>query len=354
MKTSLKKNKQFSTDNVAAVVITDTHLTKDNCEQVIEIFEQCKNLALSCGVKQVQHLGDIFTNRVGQSLQTLLAFKKILSSYEEVGLEIIAIPGNHDKTDLDSDESYLEVFSEFSNFTLLNKPTTKKINGIHFHFVPYYHHTYTDRLSEIQTDEDNYNILCTHQAINGVKNNDGTEVTDCNSPSEFERFDKVLVGHYHNASKIGNNIYYVGSAYQSNFGESIEDKGFTVIYQDGSMAKVRSKFKQFIKVKLFATDTEGIEESLANVESGTANYRFVFAGKKTDLDNLNLTKFADKGIECKFESDEVGDEILRAENEELLQFDKPALQKMFLKFTKLQGIDNAKRSAGLKFIKELI
>ena len=358
MTTQTKKKiaKEISFDNVCAIAITDTHFSKENLEEVINIFEQFKGLALRCKVEYVFHLGDVFTNRVGQSLQTLLAFKTVLDSYKKAGLTLIAIPGNHDKTDLDSDDSYLDVFSNFDNFELIKSPTTAKVNGdIKFHFLPYFHNTYKDKLREFNIDEDKINILCTHQAINGVKNNDGTEVTDCESPEEFSKFDKVLVGHYHNASKIGNNIHYIGSSHQSNFGETISDKGFTIIYNDGSLAKYKSKFKKYIKIKLDVNDIDSIESALKLVDDHEeANYRFIFGGDKTDLDNLNLTKFTERGIQVLFENSEMNSEILKAENEELLQFDKGSLTKHLIKFSKLQNIESGKRNIGLKFMKELL
>lgn len=353
--TKKKTAKEISFDNVCAIAITDTHFSKENLEEVINIFEQCKGLALRCKVKHVFHLGDIFTNRVGQSLQTLLAFKTVLESYEAAGLILVGIPGNHDKTDLDSDDSYLDIF-DGGAFALLKRKSTLQLPNIDFHFLPYYHKIYSQELNAIRIlDDDKINILCTHQAINGVKNNDGTEVTDCESPEEFSKFDKVLVGHYHNASKIGNNIHYIGSSHQSNFGETISDKGFTIIYNDGSLAKYKSKFKKYIKIKLDVNDIDSIESALKLVDDHEeANYRFIFGGDKTDLDNLNLTKFTERGIQVLFENSEMNSEILKAENEELLQFDKGSLTKHLIKFSKLQNIESSKRNVGLKFMKELL
>jgi DNA repair exonuclease SbcCD nuclease subunit len=65
------------------------------------------------------------------------------------------------------------------------------------------------------------NIMVTHIGFDGVVNNDGSEVESVLKPNKFSRFTRVLVGHYHNASKLGENVYYTGSVYQNNFGEDI-------------------------------------------------------------------------------------------------------------------------------------
>ena len=64
-------------------------------------------------------------------------------------------------------------------------------------------------------------------SFDGVANNDGSKVESIIKPSMFSDYKSVLIGHYHNASKIAKNVFYTGSAYQNNYGENITDKGFT-------------------------------------------------------------------------------------------------------------------------------
>lgn len=103
--------------------------------------------------------------------------------------------------------------------------------------------SFTERLQEIIDNElsishTRQNILYIHEGINGAL----SQPSDKELPAKiFEPFDKILVGHYHNRTKIKNtNIEYIGSSRQHNFGED-EEKGYTILYSDGSHKFVKTK-----------------------------------------------------------------------------------------------------------------
>jgi DNA repair exonuclease SbcCD nuclease subunit len=60
---------------------------------------------------------------------------------------------------------------------------------------------------------------------------------DCLLPDKFK---KILLGHYHRRQKIGDNILYVGSPLQLTFGEMGEEKGFTLLQDDGKTTFVKN------------------------------------------------------------------------------------------------------------------
>lgn len=339
-----------------AVILTDTHKKKDNLELVESIFDQAIDLALELGCKRIFHGGDWFTNRIGQNLATLMSMKRVCDKVEDSDLLMDGIPGNHDKTDQDSPESYLDIFSGYDNFTLHSEGGIVTYKDITVAFLPYFTSSYTERLKELELAAkeigNSVNILITHKAFNGVRNNNGSTVEDGVSPNTVKWWTKVLVGHYHDASKVGKNIFYIGSAYQSNYGENITDKGFTILYTDGSLDFEPSDFPKYKKIKLDATDEDSIENELEVHSNSTDNIRFVFTGNKTDLDKINLSKFTDAGIDCKFESDEINKEILNVESDNFQQLDKKSINKHFLKYCKIQGIESDKIKIGLKILND--
>ena len=339
-----------------AVIATDTHKTKENLALVESIFDQAIELALDLGVKRIFHGGDWFTNRVGQNLATLMAMKRVFDKIEKAGLIIDGIPGNHDKTDQDSADSYLDIFSGFGNFNLHSEGGLITHKDITVAFLPYFSQSYTERLKELElaakSRKTTTNILLTHKAFNGVRNNDGSLVDDGVSRKAVKFWDKVLVGHYHDACKVGKNIFYIGSTYQSNYGENITDKGFTILYDDGSTDFEPSQFPKYQKIKLDASDEEAIETELEHYANSDDNVRFVFTGSKTDLDKINLSKFTDAGIDCKFESNEINEEILNVESDNFQQLDKKSIMKHFMKYCKVQGIESSKIKQGLKILND--
>ena len=89
--------------------ITDTHLQPSTIDKNISVFFQLIDYCKENGIKSVIHGGDAFTNRAGQGLVVLNTFLEIRRMFEESGIHFIAVPGNHDKVDLDSEESYFDI-----------------------------------------------------------------------------------------------------------------------------------------------------------------------------------------------------------------------------------------------------
>ena len=90
-------------------IITDTHLKQDNIDLVIDIFKQFIDLIKSRGLNKAIHMGDFFTSRSSQSLSCLLASQEIFDLFERERIELLIIAGNHDKTSLTDEKSYLSV-----------------------------------------------------------------------------------------------------------------------------------------------------------------------------------------------------------------------------------------------------
>lgn len=332
------------------IFLTDTHKHKDNLGLVYDIFIQVLDLCDELGCKIVFHGGDFFTDRVGQNLQNLLCLHRIIKEFEKRGVIMYAIAGNHDKTHQDNEDSYLSIFKS-KNFKLFKKETIEDINGVKFGFLPYFSTSMDERISSLNTEikKGEKSILITHASFNGVMNNDGTEVSDGLSVKSVKKWSKVLVGHYHNSSFIEPNIFYTGSAYQSNFGENYHDKGFTVIYPDLSLDFVESKFKRFIKVNL--TPNDDIEDEIDHYSKLDANVRFVFKGTKSDFSKIDVKKLDDFGIDSKFEWDEINQEILNSTSENFGSMSMKNITKYFMEYCEITDIPKDKRGFGLKLIK---
>lgn len=342
------------------VFLTDTHLKKENHALVRNIFNQAADLAISLKVKNIYFGGDAFTNRISQNLDTLLIFNDILEDLDEKGLKLFAIAGNHDKTNQDSSKSYLDVYRKHENFILIQNQEIiiDFDNNVAIGLLPYFSASYKSRLKELNLNRKELKskgfktILITHKGFNGVKNNDGSVVEDGISPSLVKNWDSVLVGHYHDSSKVGKNIHYTGSAYQSNFGENIGDKGFTIIYSDASIERVMSKFPIFAKYELGMSDN--IDDELSILENSidieSNNIRIIFKGKKEDLHKVNQIDLKEKGIDVKFEYEEINDEILRAEKGDIVSVDRNNLSQYFKEFCEIQSIPKNKMLKGLKIL----
>lgn len=358
----MKKNNK----KAVGVFITDTHLDRDNGELVKSIFDQLIDVCKSYGVSRIFHGGDVFTNRSGQPLQCLTDWKDILEKLKENEIQILAIPGNHDKTDADSDKSYLDVYSGIS-MRLFRRSGYIIVPNCLVCMVPYYSdskwlgefHELEERIDELleegDIDENYSKILITHMGFDGVVNNDGSRVSSVIKPSMFKNWTKVLIGHYHNASELADNVIYTGSAYQNNYGENITDKGFTVVFNDGSIKHVQSKFPRYIKEVVDANDKETLMNLLEKYGGEERDYiRFVFVGKKTDCQKINIVEIQGKyGIDCKFQCVEEREAIELSESDAVLEYDKKTLTKDFVKFCSDNDIKGKQFKYGFDLIKKV-
>lgn len=291
---------------VIFIEANDIHIKNENIESVKELIKQMCDLGDSVKCKQLLILGDIFEARPAQKQGVLIGLTDMLDYIHERGFKAFIIPGNHDKSDYSSHDSYLTPYQNHPAIFLMSRPTYVKAGDMFdnmdcqfdSYFLPFYEEkTWSQHFDKMISDYPvkNKSILFGHWSVNGSTNNDGTKIDNGIKPSIFKKFDKVLLGHYHNSHSIGSNIFHLPSITQTNFGED-NRKGFTMIYSDGSMEFIKSKFKEFVTVKVNIdklTQTE-INEIVDNNING--NVRVELTGDKEKLDSLDFTKLRDSGM----------------------------------------------------------
>lgn len=338
------------------VLINDPHLNKNNDVLVENLFLQAISVCKKYDTDVIFCSGDMFTNRSGQPLSTLASFKRILRDLSKNQITLYTIPGNHDKTDADDVLSYISVYNSKS-LKLFSTPAVVDFMGVDVTFLPYFSTEvwleYFNSLPKINHKKKN--IIITHVAVNGVKNNDGSVVENNIPASLFKDYDKVFIGHYHDASKIGKNVYYAGSLYQNNYGERYEDKGFTVIFEDASFEFVQSSFPIYRKINLNVNDAESISMALEEYKNNKSDFiRFVFSGKREDAYKIQKEEFAKYGIDVKFDIDETKEAIESTYNETIIQFDKKTVLKDFMAFCSENNIKGNRLVYGVKKLKGVI
>lgn len=342
------------------ILLTDTHINDNNTELVIDIFRQAIKHCKENNIDKIFHAGDFFTNRISQKLNILLSSSKIFDMFKDNDISLFIIPGNHCKTNQDSVQSYLDIFKHKKNINIFSEQEMliDYNNKVAIGMLPYFTESYIQRLENLDKNRKKFKkqgfktILITHKGFNGVRNNDGGVVED-GVPRELVKFwDLVLVGHYHDASKVGKNIFYVGSSHQANFGENIEDKGFAIIYSDATFEKVISKFPIYKKIELnFKDDIETELEMLKNLtDFKEDNIRIVFKGEREDLHKINQSELKSLGIEIKYEFNDINEEILKAESGDVVDINKKSLIKFFQEYCKIQKIPSGKKTKGLKIL----
>jgi len=342
-----------TTRRPVAVFIKDTHLSPQTIEINKSIYKQVMDYCVANEIQKVIHAGDIFTSRASQPLEVLKTFSEILKDFSVAGLHLSAIPGNHDKTDLESEFSYLEPFATHPQFYVYNKESFIFLSDtIILHYLPYFkeHGSYLERLSELQSEEDYFNILVTHIAVTGVKNNDGSSVENGIKKELFDQFDMTLVGHYHDESWIGDKIWYFPGAYQANFGEN-DKKGFVVLYSDHSFEFVPTVFPKYIKLKVDISNAKEIKRIQKEYADSPDRVRVILTGDETQLGTVNKSKFTDLGIDVSFEK-EIARQDLSAVLEDNTVFNNKTIKDAFNHFCETNDFEDVE--VGIKYLRTIL
>lgn len=319
------------------IVFSDLHITLQNEKEVLNIIQQIIDICKDKKVYTVSIIGDIFESRKSQPLLCLKTFEKILTMFNRQDIRIIAIQGNHDKVDYISEDGYLDQFQHWPGFALIRDyENVDLIEGTRYHFIPYFDEetTYLNYLDQVHLLKDGKNYLFTHIGINGVLNNDGENIYNPVKKELFKDFDKVFTGHFHNRSKVGKNIFYIGSIMPKNFGEDNE-KGCMVLNNDGTHEYINLSFKKYEKlvVNIDNFDKKQEQELLQKYSNHPDNIRFEFTGDPSKIKSLDKMKFETVGIDVTTKNKEVTETVNVAEHDEFVTYDnKMILEQEFPEF----------------------
>lgn len=337
-----------------ALISNDWHIKEDNCQTIERLVEdQCK-LAVKLKLKEIYCLGDIFNSRKSQTLQVLQSFHNILETCSKYDITLVAFPGNHDKVDGTSEQSFLDPFRDHPNLSLITRLDVRKLSeNVGAMLIPFFKEEQWldifNRASSQTTKEDNF-ILFSHIAVNGSTNNDGTKVESSIAPTTLKGFKKVFLGHYHNTQEVTKNIIHLPSIQQNNFGEDT-NKGYTILYDDLSYEIVRSDFKVFRKVIIDADriTKEELNEAIHTYQkqSETENIRFVFEGSEDKLKSINKERFYQVGIDVQMKNKDI--EIVEDfDTVEITQYDSENIIEEFEEFCETNSYD---LKEGLSYLK---
>ena len=338
-----------------AIISTDKHLREENSLELLDLAEQEIELAKQYQVGFVIWLGDIFDSRLSQRQEVLTSLTDMIEKYHEADIQILCIPGNHDKTDYESDESFLTPYKYHPNFELIEKEEAMEFDfgggDIEFHFIPFYSQDeWLSRFKSLSAPKSKRSILFSHTAVQGSINNDGKKVNNKIQLSLFNRYGKVFLGHYHDAQQLGSNVFHLPSTRQNNFGED-ENKGFTLLYDDLSFTFIKARFVPFKKIKVdLSTTTKEELIKLSKTETNDANIRVTLVGDQQAVKAVNKKWFTDNGILVKAKYTDV--EVVEDDNSEIVQ--EVTGSDMLQKFETFCSEKGYNYQEGVKLLKEII
>ena len=192
-------------------------------------------------IKDIVFAGDLFQDRQKIDVATYSLTFDTFIKHCDGSFNLWLLLGNHDMWYHDKwDVSSVLPFSALPNVTVINKVCTLEINGKEIDFIPYVRDpiVHLENLEVSTKKRKGLKILVGHLAVHGAELNslyhnladvqiehDGDMVNV--GPDLFAAWDQVFLGHYHGAQEI-ENIEYIGSPLELNFGEAFQEKHIIV------------------------------------------------------------------------------------------------------------------------------
>ena len=344
------------------ILITDTHLHENNQEENNLVYKKAYQMAKECGLNRVLHGGDVFESRKAQPLKNLSFYRQVLDKIFDKDVKLHVIPGNHDKKDYNSDESYLDPFEHHPHMILYTTPKILDCGAYGIAMLPFFEETgvLLKKMEKVLQMANKYKkpiIGIGHFGVSGVVNNDGTVVENPISPQIFSGFDQIFVGHYHDPSKIPPNIVYPGASMQHRFGEKV-NKGICVIHDDFShkIIKIDNSLEYHnIDIDLSVDNRSDIESKIESCLAKGSNirYRAIIQGKKEVVDSFDSTFISKMGVKVsKRVTRPNGLDMMEQVGTHDIVMDDKKIIDMWKEFCEKDGMPKSEIMHGLNFFKE--
>src|SRR5210317_1494613 len=200
-------------------ILNDTHCGIRNSSEVFlnnaakfydEIFfPHCKEH----NIKQIVHLGDYYDHRKFVNFKALNHNRKhFLDKLRNNCMVMDIIPGNHDTYYKNTNDlnSLKELLGHFMNeIHIIMKPTVMDYDGFKFALLPWItQENYEESMNFVKNCKADW--LGGHLELNGFNLMRGVVNTHGMDHKLFDRFERVLSGHFHTKSER-DNVTYLGT-----------------------------------------------------------------------------------------------------------------------------------------------
>lgn len=341
------------------LLLNDIHISKDNIPAFKANWQEAIDICRKMDVKEIAIGGDLFFSRAAQTLDVLLAVHDALLTAAEHGIHVTIAEGNHDKVNQENERGYCHVFDQHSNVLVCDEYVSLPLGDdcrFVLHMMGYFPEdgsfcTRLDRLKEEALDPKRLNFLYIHEGINGAL----AQPNDKELPAKiFEDFDKVFVGHYHNRTIIDKTrIEYIGSSRQHNFGED-EEKGYTVIYADGSHEFIKNQANTRYRVIDVAAERAGLHlmDELREIDAdGRYKVKVRVHAPQAAMKSVDKAALLDAGA-TKVELIADDEEMLEVAASSLFEkFDSHRIRETYEEFCREKQIDDV--AIGLEYLSKI-
>ncbi len=213
------------------LMYSDLHIRPERIEDCEIVLNAIPEICEKYKIEYVINGGDTFNTRGVLRTSCFQILYEHYMSWIHKGLKQIIIVGNHDQEDKAGEIHPMSVFNNKNEgWHVIDRPCKIKIDDKLFGFSPYV----LDPYEAINTMKGSHTCFV-HWGFKGAKRNAGNIDSDGVDVDAVSGFKKVFSGHYHYRNSI-ENVHYIGSPFQQNYGERDQEKG--VLIYDSKTGKI--------------------------------------------------------------------------------------------------------------------
>lgn len=309
-------------ENIALIADLHIGVSKDNPWLEECIYNSLKYFTDYCklnGIDTIIQAGDWFDNRKAISHRTMeFNREKIVPLFD--GLTVYIPVGNHDlhfKNQI-LPNSPTELLSNYSNFHVINEPTTFKFNNYKFDLIPWICQENEQQIFDFIEKSDS-EFCVGHFELNGFYYYRGLKSHGLET-NFLEKYKYVYSGHFHTISS-NSNVLYLGTPYTITSGDANDQRGIWVF--NTKRYSNTQHHLQFIKnpetyhYKLFLSDDSKISfDEIQNFKNKNVVLMIQNYSDKKELDTI-LSEFENICYSFKYQlsyeaidsNDEIADNI---------------------------------------------
>jgi len=279
-------------------ILNDTHCGIRNSSEIFlnnagdfyekVFFPECEKQ----GVKQIVHLGDYYDHRKYVNFKALNHNRKVfLNEIRKRGMSMDIIPGNHDTFYKNTNDlnSLKELLGHFMNeINIIMEPTVMEYGSLRMALLPWIcsdnYEKSMDFVANCKAD-----WLGGHLELNGFDMMQGVKNTHGMSAEIFKRFELVMTGHFHTASRQ-DNIWYLGSQMEFFWSDAHDPKFFHIIdTETRQVEKIRNPYTLFHKIVY-----NDLEMDYNNYNTTELKNKFVKVVVVNKTDTFTFDRFIDR------------------------------------------------------------
>jgi len=238
-------------------ILCDTHcgirnsseVFLDNAEDFYTniFFPECQKQ----GITQILHLGDYYDHRKFVNFKALNQNRRVfLDQLRKNNMTMDIIPGNHDTYYKNTNElnSLKECLGHYMNeIHIVMEPTVMQYGSLSMGLLPWIcADNYDQSMNFIRDCKADW--LGSHLELSNFEIGRGIMAHSDMDPKLFQKFEQVLSGHYHTASRR-DNIWYLGNPMEFFWSDAHDPKYFHILdTETRQIEKIKNTYTLFEKI----------------------------------------------------------------------------------------------------------